>query len=261
MSEKSWIKDLVGGNKKASKAGNLFTQPRPRGTGEPIDHGPSPATVASSTDNAVAFNVLSISTIVPETAAATDATARTSDAVPAGLPPTTPGNEPSAEGLVSSETASAAKTTAKDSYGPLGLTELTRPASQLAILDAQAPRLEYPLDIVALHGITGGSYRTFTSSTGVLWLRDFLLEDLPGTRVFTYGYDARVFFTKATGTLNEFALALLEGLKQLRYGMVCSFRRASPYYPSLLANVYLPGQETTHHFHLPQYGWLGRQTG
>jgi hypothetical protein len=94
---------------------------------------------------------------------------------------------------------------------------------QKTLQDATAgpPQKMFPVDIVALHGITGDAYDTWTAADNkVLWLRDFLLEDLPGARVFTYGYDAAVFFTKAAGNLDDFATALLESLKQKRLGPV-----------------------------------------
>ncbi len=78
-----------------------------------------------------------------------------------------------------------------------------------------------------MHGITGDAFDTWTAPNGVLWLRDFLLQDLPGARVL-YGYDAPVFFTKAAGDLDFFARTLLlEGIKQKRQGEV-SHARNSP---------------------------------
>ncbi|KAH0536065.1 hypothetical protein FGG08_007031 [Glutinoglossum americanum] len=48
----------------------------------------------------------------------------------------------------------------------------------------------YLLDIIAVHGITGDAYCTWTHENGKLWLRDFVPEDIPGARVFSFGYDA-----------------------------------------------------------------------
>jgi hypothetical protein len=73
-----------------------------------------------------------------------------------------------------------------------------------------------PLDIVAIHGITGDAHDTWTHDNGNLWLRDLIPKDLPGVRVFSYGYPAEVFCTLSTGTLDTFARSLLEGLKRER---------------------------------------------
>jgi hypothetical protein len=61
--------------------------------------------------------------------------------------------------------------------------------------------ITYPVDIVAVNAFTGKTHSTWESE-GVIWLRDILPKDLPGARIFSYGYDAAVFnsFGKANGT-------------------------------------------------------------
>lgn len=72
------------------------------------------------------------------------------------------------------------------------------------------------LDIVAVHGITGDAYATWTHDNGNFWLRDLVPKDLPGVRVFSYGYPAEVFCTFNAGNLDTYARSLLEGLKRER---------------------------------------------
>ena len=82
-------------------------------------------------------------------------------------------------------------------------------------------------DIVAIHGITGDYETTWQwnpEQGGALWLRDFLPEDLPGTRVFSFGYDAKVVFTTSKATLRDFARSLLNRINRLRMGKVCPFQ-------------------------------------
>jgi hypothetical protein len=74
-------------------------------------------------------------------------------------------------------------------------------------------RLGYALDIVAVHGITGSAYDTWTHNNGTFWLKDLIPEEFPGARVFSYAYPADIFCTFATGTIRSFARSLLEGLK------------------------------------------------
>lgn len=76
----------------------------------------------------------------------------------------------------------------------------------------------YKLDIVALHGIKGHAYNTWTDKNGNLWLRDQLPDELPGARIFSYGYDATVVFSRATGGIEEFATTLLGHLLRERSG-------------------------------------------
>ena len=77
-------------------------------------------------------------------------------------------------------------------------------------------RETYSIDIVTIHGITGDAYDTWTHENGKLWLRDFLPKDIPGARVFSFGYPAEVFCSLGTGNLDTFGRSLLERLKRER---------------------------------------------
>ncbi|MCJ1475005.1 hypothetical protein MMC13_003665 [Lambiella insularis] len=71
----------------------------------------------------------------------------------------------------------------------------------------------YNIDVVAVHGLGGNAYTTWTNGNGKLWLRDFLPDDMPGARIFTYGYNSAFAFSRETGTLREYARALLEDIR------------------------------------------------
>jgi hypothetical protein len=73
----------------------------------------------------------------------------------------------------------------------------------------------YHLDIVALHGIKGNAFRTWTVEE-YMWLRDSLPKTLPGARIFSFGYDAQVALSFGTGGIDEFSRSLLEDLKRER---------------------------------------------
>lgn len=68
----------------------------------------------------------------------------------------------------------------------------------------------YPVDIVAIHGPTGDNHSTWEED-GVIWLRDLIPKDLPGARVFSYGYDSSD--PLGTSTLDAYARDLLNLLK------------------------------------------------
>ena len=74
----------------------------------------------------------------------------------------------------------------------------------------------YFLDIVALHGINGHPYKTWTHENGKFWLRDFVPKGLPGARVFSFGYPAEVFLSLGTDDIDSYARSLLEDLKRER---------------------------------------------
>jgi hypothetical protein len=93
----------------------------------------------------------------------------------------------------------------------------------LFLLNTKNPQLDgvqaeesFLLDIVALHGITGDAYDTWTHENGKFWLQDFLPKELPGARIFSFGYPAEVFCSLGTGDLDSFARSLLEDLKRER---------------------------------------------
>jgi len=104
-----------------------------------------------------------------------------------------------------------------EQYGLLPLTD----NADDAVLDSQSP------DIIAIHGINGDAYKTWTHENGSLWLRDFLPEHIAGARVFSFGYPSKVAFTKAKGSIVSFGRTLLEQLKAYRHGEVCASRRCS----------------------------------
>jgi hypothetical protein len=87
---------------------------------------------------------------------------------------------------------------------------------QTSNVDSDQAEETYLIDIVTLHGITGDAYNTWTHENGNFWLRDFVPEDFPGARVFSFGYDAKVFCSRGKGTIESFARSLLEGLTRER---------------------------------------------
>ena len=86
--------------------------------------------------------------------------------------------------------------------------------------------VQFPVDVVAVHGFNGHPYRSWTANTEEgqkVWLRDFLPKALPGARIFSFGYDSKLGPTRATGTIDTFARSLLNALRikrsepQVRY--------------------------------------------
>jgi len=82
--------------------------------------------------------------------------------------------------------------------------------------DHQQSHGMYNVDIVAIHGLNGHRERTWTHGSGTFWLRDLLPEELPGARVFTYGYPSQVFFNRSKAGIREYARQLLQWLANER---------------------------------------------
>jgi hypothetical protein len=77
-------------------------------------------------------------------------------------------------------------------------------------------RAPCPVDVIAIHGLNGDREQSWTHKpSGTLWLRDLLPHDLPGARIYSYGYDAR-FFTNNFMTINDFARDLLSVVSRER---------------------------------------------
>ena len=87
----------------------------------------------------------------------------------------------------------------------MGLLRLNQPLPQ-------GVSTRYPVDVIAIHGLNGHSERSWTHKpSGVFWLRDLLNHDLPGARIYTYGYDSQIF-AKHVMKINDFARDLLAAI-------------------------------------------------
>lgn len=70
--------------------------------------------------------------------------------------------------------------------------------------------------IVAIHGLNGHAFKTWTDQDGHMWLRDSLPHHIPNSRIMTYGYDSALRHTKSKLHLNDFAQDLLSWLDRER---------------------------------------------
>ena len=93
-----------------------------------------------------------------------------------------------------------------------------RPVPSLALEAVKKPGKEYGVDIVAVHGIGGDLYRTWTQSIDqkdkdqVFWLAHLLPVDLPGARVFSFGYSSEPIFSRTVASVRDYAKQLLQSL-------------------------------------------------
>jgi len=126
-------------------------------------------------------------------------------------------SESSSSGALQPSSSSSSKSGGNKADPPLkqlGLKEFT--SLTTALKKNETPEGKYPVDIVAVHGLTGGLESTWEVNDGekdVIWLRDFLPKDLPGARVFSYGYDAEIWNSLNTARFRDMALELLANLK------------------------------------------------
>jgi LPS sulfotransferase NodH len=78
-----------------------------------------------------------------------------------------------------------------------------------------SPEDLFQFSLVAVHGINGHPYHTFTHPTGAKWVQEYLPKDMPNTRIMTFGYHAQVF-TSSKGLVVDFAEQLLQHLTSVR---------------------------------------------
>jgi hypothetical protein len=78
--------------------------------------------------------------------------------------------------------------------------------------------------LIAVHGLNGHRERTWSTASGINWLRDFIPARAPNARVLSYGYDARTHGSSSLADqfLYEHAVAFLDKL--------CFFRRNTKVY-------------------------------
>jgi hypothetical protein len=84
-------------------------------------------------------------------------------------------------------------------------------------LDEPSPgandRHPVPVNIIAVHGLSGDAYSTWTHPNGTLWLKDLLPNLLPGCRVYTYGYPSQVVFSRSYADVSVYARRLLDSIR------------------------------------------------
>lgn len=118
------------------------------------------------------------------------------------------------------EESETVKTTESPSPNSNRAAALARPEQfGLFRLDEPSPgatdRHRFPVNIIAVHGLSGDAYSTWTHPNGTLWLKDLLPDFLPGCRVYTYGYPSQVVFSRSYADVSVYARRLLDLIRGL----------------------------------------------
>ncbi|KAJ5603985.1 hypothetical protein N7537_006941, partial [Penicillium hordei] len=91
--------------------------------------------------------------------------------------------------------------------------------------------------IVAVHGLGGHLFRTWTHESQCCWLRDLLPVDIPDARIMTFGYDANVIGS-SMNTFKDSAQLLLQHLLLKRDPEQALVKASSsPVYKAIRASI------------------------
>jgi hypothetical protein len=108
------------------------------------------------------------------------------------------------------------------------------------------------LDIVAVHGLGGDFFKTWTKSSNIegekdiCWLSQLLPIDLPKARIYSFGYESRPAFSRSVATIREFAKQLLQSLLDRQKEVRLSYNM------SVDQLTMAQGQASPYDLHLPQ---------
>jgi hypothetical protein len=71
--------------------------------------------------------------------------------------------------------------------------------------------------IIAIHGLNGDAARTWTDpTTEKLWLKDFLPNMCPLSRIMSFGYNSTVALSNSTAGIEDYARDLLNRVNGMR---------------------------------------------
>jgi pimeloyl-ACP methyl ester carboxylesterase len=71
-------------------------------------------------------------------------------------------------------------------------------------------------DIVAVTGLAGHAFGSWSSSPRQMWLRDFLPQDIPDVAIYTYGYGSRLQHASSRSIISDHARRFVDKLAYLR---------------------------------------------
>lgn len=78
-------------------------------------------------------------------------------------------------------------------------------------------------NIIAVHGALGGhafdswTFRGLGSNgAGAMWLRDFLPDEIPQSRIMTYGYNSNIAGTESVAGIRSYGSSLLNIINDMR---------------------------------------------
>jgi hypothetical protein len=75
---------------------------------------------------------------------------------------------------------------------------------------------EKTIDVVAVHGLQGDLYQTWTHENGTMWLESILPDKIPYARIMTFGYNSAIAFSSSEAMLEDKSIELINRLTMKR---------------------------------------------
>lgn len=70
--------------------------------------------------------------------------------------------------------------------------------------------------IIAVTGLGGRPFASWQNNEGTMWLRDFLPQQVPGIRVYTYGYASALKGSPSRASIQDFTDGFTRAILSVR---------------------------------------------
>ncbi|KAL9084819.1 MAG: hypothetical protein Q9165_007887 [Trypethelium subeluteriae] len=94
----------------------------------------------------------------------------------------------------------------------------------LGLTPLNTPKHPATVDVIAVTGLAGHAYGSWTSHDDFMWLRDALPFDLPHARILVYGYQSELQNNDARSLVTDHAVSFLERVQAMRSTAGCENR-------------------------------------
>jgi len=127
-------------------------------------------------------------------------------------PPATRGESPDAP----SASAPSQSSTEPPTHAPAS--QHPHPAEKIGLFELAKGKHndEKTIDVVAVHGLQGDSYETWTHENGTMWLESILPDKIRCARIMTFGYHSTIAFSSSAAQLEDKSIELINRLTMKR---------------------------------------------
>ena len=78
------------------------------------------------------------------------------------------------------------------------------------------PEDQIEVDIIAITGLAGHAFGSWSTGNQRMWLRDFLHHDIPQARILLYGYDSHIVNSQSRSILADFSSNFIAKFNSMR---------------------------------------------